>query len=191
VPFPYDIKPDGPPPDDPNHRYIEEWLSERESLHLETPSASHPNAPLRKYISKKRDQPLDLLGISETALRDCVPHLDVGDAFAILGSPTLSSEFDDEGGPQPSDVPEVVDARRDLIDILGGHSTLMSPPFAEALPGSTPFAPWALRYSGHQFGSWAGQLGDGRAISIREFSLSFLLGDLSILEFRSCYSSSG
>jgi uncharacterized protein YdiU (UPF0061 family) len=29
------------------------------------------------------------------------------------------------------------------------------------------FAPWSLRYSGHQFGAWARQLGDGRAISIR------------------------
>ncbi|KAG9093784.1 hypothetical protein FS749_013736 [Ceratobasidium sp. UAMH 11750] len=28
------------------------------------------------------------------------------------------------------------------------------------------YAPWSLRYSGHQFGSWAGQLGDGRAISL-------------------------
>ncbi|KAK7690814.1 hypothetical protein QCA50_005914 [Cerrena zonata] len=31
---------------------------------------------------------------------------------------------------------------------------------------SSPWAPWSLRYSGHQFGTWAGQLGDGRAISI-------------------------
>ncbi|MCB9738514.1 MAG: YdiU family protein [Deltaproteobacteria bacterium] len=33
------------------------------------------------------------------------------------------------------------------------------------LPGSEPFA-W--RYGGHQFGSWADQLGDGRAISLGE-----------------------
>jgi serine/tyrosine/threonine adenylyltransferase len=26
--------------------------------------------------------------------------------------------------------------------------------------------PWASNYGGHQFGSWAGQLGDGRAISL-------------------------
>ncbi|EEB86647.1 hypothetical protein MPER_16324, partial [Moniliophthora perniciosa FA553] len=31
---------------------------------------------------------------------------------------------------------------------------------------SDEFAPWSLRYSGHQFGSWAGQLGDGRAITV-------------------------
>ena len=32
-------------------------------------------------------------------------------------------------------------------------------------PGSAPFA---MRYGGHQFGQWAGQLGDGRAINLGE-----------------------
>ena len=32
-------------------------------------------------------------------------------------------------------------------------------------PGATP---WAACYGGHQFGNWAGQLGDGRAISLGE-----------------------
>eukprot|EP01136_Pigoraptor_vietnamica_P038714 Opistho-1_new@108424 len=35
----------------------------------------------------------------------------------------------------------------------------------KALPGG---AMWAHTYAGHQFGSWAGQLGDGRAISLGE-----------------------
>ncbi len=26
--------------------------------------------------------------------------------------------------------------------------------------------PYAMRYGGHQFGNWAGQLGDGRAIAL-------------------------
>ncbi|SPO39370.1 uncharacterized protein PSFLO_04851 [Pseudozyma flocculosa] len=30
------------------------------------------------------------------------------------------------------------------------------------------YAPWSLCYAGHQFGSWAGQLGDGRAITLLE-----------------------
>ena len=34
-------------------------------------------------------------------------------------------------------------------------------------PGMTPFA---ARYGGHQFGHWAGQLGDGRAISLGELT---------------------
>ncbi len=35
----------------------------------------------------------------------------------------------------------------------------------ELLPGMRP---WAAAYGGHQFGHWAGQLGDGRAISLGE-----------------------
>lgn len=30
------------------------------------------------------------------------------------------------------------------------------------------YAPWSNAYSGHQFGQWAGQLGDGRAITLME-----------------------
>jgi len=35
----------------------------------------------------------------------------------------------------------------------------------EVLPNTTPFA---MCYGGHQFGNWAGQLGDGRAINLTE-----------------------
>ena len=52
---------------------------------------------------------------------------------------------------QPLDTPEA--AR--LAQIFAGN---------EPLPGAPP--PWANAYAGHQFGSWAGQLGDGRAISL-------------------------
>jgi uncharacterized protein YdiU (UPF0061 family) len=36
---------------------------------------------------------------------------------------------------------------------------------SKVLPGMQPYA---ARYGGHQFGSWAGQLGDGRAITLAE-----------------------
>ncbi|OED38696.1 hypothetical protein AB833_18585 [Chromatiales bacterium (ex Bugula neritina AB1)] len=36
---------------------------------------------------------------------------------------------------------------------------------SEVAAGSTPYA---MRYGGHQFGNWAGQLGDGRAIALGE-----------------------
>ncbi|HEY1876153.1 MAG TPA: protein adenylyltransferase SelO family protein, partial [Rhizomicrobium sp.] len=41
--------------------------------------------------------------------------------------------------------------------------------FAEVVAGHRPlegFSPLAMVYSGHQFGVWAGQLGDGRALLI-------------------------
>jgi hypothetical protein len=43
------------------------------------------------------------------------------------------------------------------------------PRFAEVMAGHRPldgFSPLAMVYSGHQFGVWAGQLGDGRALLI-------------------------
>ena len=48
------------------------------------------------------------------------------------------------------------DERRLLADVFGGNALL---------PGMRPHA---TRYGGHQFGSWAGQLGDGRAMSLGE-----------------------
>jgi uncharacterized protein YdiU (UPF0061 family) len=42
------------------------------------------------------------------------------------------------------------------LDVLAGNAVL---------PGMQPYA---ARYAGHQFGNWAGQLGDGRAITLAE-----------------------
>ncbi|KAG6883879.1 hypothetical protein C0993_003162, partial [Termitomyces sp. T159_Od127] len=140
IPFPYDIDPPGPN-DPPAAQSI--------SVHL------HTNAVLHIHDSKLHDTPRVLLGIAPTALRDCLPdcfpHLDVGDAFAVLGS---------EHGPAS---PEAVSAREELVDIISGYSVLATPKDAN---DSRAFPPWSLRYSRHQFGSWAGQLGDGRAVSI-------------------------
>jgi uncharacterized protein YdiU (UPF0061 family) len=44
------------------------------------------------------------------------------------------------------------------IEVLGGN---------RVLPGMQPYA---ARYGGHQFGHWAGQLGDGRAITLAEMA---------------------
>ncbi|HKX37186.1 MAG TPA: YdiU family protein [Burkholderiales bacterium] len=46
--------------------------------------------------------------------------------------------------------------RPSAIDVLAGN---------RVLPGMKPYA---ARYGGHQFGTWAGQLGDGRAITLAE-----------------------
>jgi serine/tyrosine/threonine adenylyltransferase len=47
-------------------------------------------------------------------------------------------------------------ARPENADVLAGN---------RVLPGMQPYA---ARYGGHQFGHWAGQLGDGRAITLGE-----------------------
>ncbi|HEY5949202.1 MAG TPA: YdiU family protein [Kofleriaceae bacterium] len=48
----------------------------------------------------------------------------------------------------------------ELVDVLAGN---------RVLPG---MAPYAACYGGHQFGTWAGQLGDGRAITLAEVEAS-------------------
>ncbi|KZT07649.1 UPF0061-domain-containing protein [Laetiporus sulphureus 93-53] len=162
IPFPYQIAApeDGEPVTD-KAAYIEKWLIEREALQ-ERPTAPSPvPGRLKKYYPAKREQPQVLVALAGTALRDCVPHLDVGDAFAMLGTPSLVSALDDDVEPSSAREEEVA-VRQELIDVLGGQAMLMN---VEGDP-ETHWAPWSLRYSGHQFGTWAGQLGDGRAISL-------------------------
>lgn len=69
--------------------------------------------------------------------------------------------------PHPLPNPYVVAVSDEVAGLLGLPEALLnSPAFAEIfagnrlLPGSEPLA---AVYSGHQFGVWAGQLGDGRA----------------------------
>ncbi|KAH0832952.1 hypothetical protein J3R83DRAFT_11927 [Lanmaoa asiatica] len=116
-----------------------------------------------KFVSQARDQKRVLVGLSETCLRDCLPHLDVGDAFAVLGRPALVPSSLEDGEPAREAPSPASHVRQELVDVLGGHAVLMS---ADVAVDGRGYAPWSLRYSGHQFGDWAGQLGDGRAISI-------------------------
>ncbi|GBE87796.1 UPF0061 protein [Sparassis crispa] len=164
-PFPYRIPlPENGEPIADRAAYVEKWLADREALH-ERPTAASPTRGLRKFYREKKAQPRVLIGLSETGLRDCVPHLKVGDVFATLGSPSLtraSTDPNPETAKPSSASEEDTAAREELIDVLSGYAVLLS---TDGDP-ETHWAPWSLRYSGHQFGVWAGQLGDGRAISV-------------------------
>src|SRR3546814_17517477 len=74
--------------------------------------------------------------------------------------------------PTPVADPKVLAWSAEMATRLGLDATdVGSAQFAavfggnELLPGMRPFA---ANYGGHQFGHWAGQLGDGRAISLGE-----------------------
>jgi serine/tyrosine/threonine adenylyltransferase len=60
----------------------------------------------------------------------------------------------------------------EVADLLGlTASDCQSEAFAQVFAGNRLLAgmdPYAACYGGHQFGSWAGQLGDGRALSLGE-----------------------
>ncbi|KAF9913747.1 hypothetical protein BX616_009653 [Lobosporangium transversale] len=56
-----------------------------------------------------------------------------------------------------------------LVKVLtGGARTLSAADYKNTSDGPRLAQPWALCYGGHQFGYYAGQLGDGRAISLYE-----------------------
>lgn len=135
-------------------------MSEYEPLDERTAAPSPSTlGVLKKYSRDKRNIPRDLIGLAPSCLNDCLPHLAVGDAFVHIGPPSLT--VDEDIPVQPSSGADKA-IREELVDVLTGHTVLMG--IGE--DAQVPYAPWSLRYSGHQFGSWAGQLGDGRAISI-------------------------
>jgi uncharacterized protein YdiU (UPF0061 family) len=74
--------------------------------------------------------------------------------------------------PAPVSAPRVLAYSREMAQILGfGEDDLASPEFAQVFGGNAlleGMQPYAANYGGHQFGNWAGQLGDGRAISLGE-----------------------
>lgn len=74
--------------------------------------------------------------------------------------------------PTPVAAPQLLALSTDVADLLGlGPDLTGSPDFPRVFGGNALYAgmqPWAANYGGHQFGHWAGQLGDGRAISLGE-----------------------
>ena len=74
--------------------------------------------------------------------------------------------------PTPVAAPRVVAWSAEMASALGlGEADMRSERFAQVFGGNAlleGMQPWAANYGGHQFGVWAGQLGDGRAISLGE-----------------------
>jgi uncharacterized protein YdiU (UPF0061 family) len=74
--------------------------------------------------------------------------------------------------PAQPTAPKVMHVSKELADFLGFDKRFIeSLDFAEYLSGKKLFPnskPYAMAYAGHQFGNWAGQLGDGRAITLGE-----------------------
>lgn len=78
--------------------------------------------------------------------------------------------------PTPTADPTLIAWSPEVARAIGlGAAAVRTEEFArvfsgnEVLPGMRPTA---MNYGGHQFGNWAGQLGDGRAISLGEITTS-------------------
>jgi hypothetical protein len=165
LPFPYEISP--PDEEEDKTAFVERWLSQREPLEKRPPLDGTNPSHLHKYSSAERDKfpERHLLGIAPAALRDCLPQLDVGDAFEVIGKPALLPDSKDPNGLPENGDEKARKIREELVDVLGGHTVLTSDGQSD---DQVPYLPWSLRYCGHQFGVWAGQLGDGRAISLSD-----------------------
>ncbi len=74
--------------------------------------------------------------------------------------------------PTPVGDPRLVAYTREVADLLGiSAQVCQSDEFAQVFTGNRLLPlmqPFAMCYGGHQFGNWAGQLGDGRAINLGE-----------------------
>ncbi len=74
--------------------------------------------------------------------------------------------------PTPVASPRLIAWSREVAGLLDlSPEEVQSPGFAEVFAGNRTLAgmqPYAACYGGHQFGQWAGQLGDGRAITLGE-----------------------
>ncbi|EIL98122.1 YdiU family protein [Rhodanobacter sp. 115] len=74
--------------------------------------------------------------------------------------------------PTPVAAPRVLAHSAEMASALGfSEADVASETFAQVFGGNAlldGMQPWAANYGGHQFGVWAGQLGDGRAISLGE-----------------------
>ena len=74
--------------------------------------------------------------------------------------------------PKKTSKPSMLHVSHEMCKNLGiSQEEASSPEFLEIFSGNAVLPntkPYAMCYGGHQFGNWAGQLGDGRAINLAE-----------------------
>ncbi|MEN1927930.1 YdiU family protein [Luteimonas sp. MJ250] len=95
-----------------------------------------------------------------------------GDPLAGPGVRQVQGAAWSRVAPTPVAAPRLVAHAAEVAAQLGVDAgDVASPSFARVFGGNRLLEgmdPWAANYGGHQFGHWAGQLGDGRAISLGE-----------------------
>jgi uncharacterized protein YdiU (UPF0061 family) len=111
--------------------------------------------------------PLDTLRFDDRFV-DRLP----GEAEARPGVRQVLGALWSPAPPTPVAAPRTLAFSRDLAVEIGLPADASGDPaFAQWFAGNRTRAdrvPWATNYGGHQFGHWAGQLGDGRAMSLGE-----------------------
>ncbi|ANQ48894.1 YdiU family protein [Flammeovirga sp. MY04] len=74
--------------------------------------------------------------------------------------------------PTKTSSPQLLHVSNEMVEALGiNKKDIDSKEFLDIVTGNAVYpntTPYAMCYGGHQFGQWAGQLGDGRAINLFE-----------------------
>jgi len=107
------------------------------------------------------------------------PHFDNAFVRELPGDPDTAPGIRQVHGalysrvdPTPVAAPRLLAWSAEMAERLGfSEDEVASQAFAEVFGGNAlldGMQPYAANYGGHQFGHWAGQLGDGRAISLGE-----------------------
>ncbi|WP_266171718.1 protein adenylyltransferase SelO [Dyella subtropica] len=95
-----------------------------------------------------------------------------GDPMHGIGTRQVDGALYSLVEPTPVAAPKVVAYSAEMVEQLGlSAADIARPEFVEVFGGNAllpGMQAWAANYGGHQFGVWAGQLGDGRAISLGE-----------------------
>jgi uncharacterized protein YdiU (UPF0061 family) len=103
-------------------------------------------------------------------------RVDLGLRWRASTFSALGQRFSRPVNARPLTNPYLVAASGDVANLIGmDPARFTEPRVLQALAGSQEIlgtTPVASVYSGHQFGVWAGQLGDGRALLLGEVSVS-------------------
>jgi uncharacterized protein YdiU (UPF0061 family) len=109
------------------------------------------------------------LSFDQAALENSFADELRGDASGLAGSRQVPGYHYSHVAPTPVADPRLLAWSDELGDYLGLARPAERGPAVAALSGNLvtgSMRPFAARYGGHQFGNWAGQLGDGRAIGL-------------------------
>ena len=81
---------------------------------------------MKKYSKDTRVLKRELIALSDSCLRDCMPQLDVGDAYVQLGKPSLTAEDETFDDPNSQVSAEQNAVRQELVDILTGELPIIT-----------------------------------------------------------------
>ncbi|MDB4614411.1 YdiU family protein [bacterium] len=114
------------------------------------------------------------VSLSQLTFKNRFTTLLPGDSNSVNSRRQVHEACYSEVLPTPVAQPAVIAYSREVAELIGVNpADCESQLFADVFGGNLQLEgmrPFAMCYGGHQFGNWAGQLGDGRAINLGEVS---------------------